>query len=190
MPNAATGANMALAGIVGVSTPTAVQIVGSLGLESPVVPGVGLPTSTVLPVQEITPTLTFIPSPTVTASVVAPVVMQGLYSYYFPDLGGVNCHGDNWIDDKCKNTSASSMGWRDKLGWAVAVSPTEYGGGVPVFPYGSWLVVTSPAEIAGRYLVFDLCQGCYRSDGFLYFDFLDNTQKLEWSTPILYYVDY
>lgn len=107
------------------------------------------------------------------------------YSYYYPDLGGVNCHADNWNGSHCADTTASGLSWRDNLGRAVAIPPSWvcYGLG-----YGSIVEVLSPDTIKAEYLVVDLCAGCESEnwdDGQWRLDFLDDRQRLQWAYPVV-----
>lgn len=110
-------------------------------------------------------------------------VNQVLFSYYYPDLGGVNCHTDNWLGDRCKDTTASGESWRFYLGKGLAIHPDMFS----KLPYGSIVYVTSPASIRGYYTVIDLCGGCL-INGNYYFDFLlpDMPAGLTWSKPVSY----
>lgn len=91
-----------------------------------------------------------------------------LFSYYFPDLGGVNCHEDNWVGGQCKNITASKVvGWREYLGKGVAVHSDT----LQLLPYGSTFYVLNPPSIAGFYTVVDLCCGCKKGNQY-YLDFL------------------
>lgn len=109
-----------------------------------------------------------------------------LFSYYYPDLGGVNCHEDNWVDGHCKNVTASKVvGWREYMGSGVAVHSDM----LQYLPYGTQFYVTNPPAIAGFYTVVDLCCGC-KHDTSYYFDFLfDNMPDgVNWSYNVDYYV--
>lgn len=102
-----------------------------------------------------------------------------LFSYYFPDLGGVNCHADNWVDGRCKNVTASKVvGWREYLGKGLAIHSDMY----DELPFGSQVYVVNPPSIAGTYTVVDLCCGCKNQNGY-YFDFLftDMPAGVSWS---------
>jgi len=106
------------------------------------------------------------------------------YSYYNPDLGGVNCHVDNWDGVKCADTTASGISWRDYVGRAVAVPPSWVCQGLG---YGSIVEVLSPDSIRGEYLVVDLCAGCEAynwEDRTWRIDFLDTGQRLTWAYPV------
>lgn len=106
-------------------------------------------------------------------------VNRVLFSYYYPDLGGVNCHEDNWVNGQCKDVTASKVvGWREYLGKGIAIHSDMYS----QIPYGSQIYVVSPPQIAGIYTVVDLCCGCKNQNGY-YFDFLFTSmpQGLGWS---------
>jgi hypothetical protein len=106
------------------------------------------------------------------------------FSYYFPDLGGVNCHIDNWVNGHCKNVTASHVvGWREYMRKGIAVHPDM----LSALPFGSMLYVTQPPEIAGYYTVVDLCGGCL-INGNYYFDFLFDSMpsNITWSVPVNY----
>lgn len=144
-----------------------------------------------------TSTITFTPSatPTATSFLQFPFVTHlgdfylmehtFLFSYYFPDLGGVNCHEDNWQNGRCKDTTASGMSWRNNLGKALAIHPDF----LDILPYGSVIKITSPAVIAGDYMVIDLCGGC-NINGYYYFDFLFSEMPVgvNWSDPVTFQV--
>lgn len=105
------------------------------------------------------------------------------FSYYYPNLGGVNCHNDNWVNGQCKNLTASGYGWREFMGKGIAVHPDM----LDLLPFGSLIYVTSPASIRGHYTVIDLCGGCL-INGNYYFDFLfnDMPKGLNWSVDVDY----
>lgn len=102
------------------------------------------------------------------------------YSYYFPDLGGVNCHEDNWNVEtfKCKDVTASGKSWRQNMKRGVALHYDQ----LFDLPFGTLIQVLKPVEIAGYYEVIDICPGCNpRYEGQHYFiDFLDDKQRLPW----------
>jgi hypothetical protein len=126
------------------------------------------------------PELTVTPTPVTYLSEIYKVG----YSYYNPELGGVNCHSANWDGKHCADTTASGIKWSDYIGKAVAVPPSWYCLGLG---YGSILRVLTPAVLAGDYLVIDLCSGCESSnwdDGNFRMDFLDTSQKLTWAYPV------
>lgn len=104
-----------------------------------------------------------------------------LFSYYYPPLGGVNCHPDNWINNTCKDTTASGQKWSSYMGAGIAIHPDW----LDEMPYGTQIIVSSPSEIAGTYTVIDLCGGCL-INGNYYFDFLEPSMPsgLSWSVPV------
>lgn len=105
------------------------------------------------------------------------------YSFYYPDLGGVNCHVDNWVDGHCKDTTASGASWRDYIGRGVAIPPSF----LERFPYGTIFRVVSPSVISGDYTVIDLCPACEQvsKPGSFWIDFLDTGQRLDWSQTVI-----
>lgn len=107
-----------------------------------------------------------------------------LFSYYYPDLGGTNCHDDNWVNGKCKNITASKLvGWREYMGKGIAVHPDM----LEKLPFGSMIYVSRPASIKGFYTVVDLCGGCLIENNY-YFDFLFDRMPdgLNWSVEVNY----
>lgn len=108
-----------------------------------------------------------------------------LFSYYFPDLGGVNCHIDNWENGRCKDTTASGMSWRNNMRKGLAIHPDF----LELLPYGTVIRITSPAAVAGDYMVLDLCGGC-NINGYYYFDFLFEEMPIgmNWSDPVTFQV--
>lgn len=144
---------------------------------------------------ELTPTET--PTPTLTPTIiptftVQPIVNKDIYrfkySYYYPALGGVNCHPDNWNEEKqtCKNLTASGIGWIENIGRGVAIAPSL----LKDLPYGTRLDVVSPESIKGIYYVIDLCGACDNSPPgeYKWIDFLDNKQRLNWGDEVVAYV--
>lgn len=103
------------------------------------------------------------------------------FSYYYPPLGGTNCHEDNWFNGKCKNITASSQGWKEYLDKGIAVHPDM----LSLLPFGSMVYVVNPEPIRGLYTVVDLCGGCF-INGKYYFDFLFDTMPagLNWSVDV------
>ena len=130
------------------------------------------------PAAIITPS----PTPPVSPAPTSELLLFG-YSYYFPDLGGTNCHPANWDGASCANTTASGAGWREYIGRGVAIHQSM----IEKYPYGTIFRVLSPQSIAGDYTVIDLCAGCIRPDApdMMWIDFLDDSQKLNWSVPVL-----
>ena len=179
----------------GIVTPGA--WVGGIGVQ--VTPGA--PTQTPYPTYTPYPTPTSIlymsPVPAPTKQNFDPGGVNWVFSYYYPDLVGVdfekysvNCHTDNLIYNDmntkvigCKNTSASGLPWKDFVMYH-SVYP-EYIGGVavpyfpgsydPIYPMGSIIKIESPTIMAGDYLVMDICPGCddfFTDKGVLFLDFL------------------
>lgn len=111
------------------------------------------------------------------------------YSYYYPDLGGVNCHIDNWdeISGKCSDITASGKSWRQNMYRGVALHYDLLGG----LPFGTNIHVLGPKEVEGWYEVIDICPGCNpRYEGQNYFiDFLDDKQRLPWGATVVVEVE-
>lgn len=103
------------------------------------------------------------------------------FSYYYPPLGGVNCHEDNWVNGQCKNITASGKGWKEYMGKGLAVHPDM----LSILPFGSTVYVVNPEPIRGFYTVIDLCGGCF-INGNYYFDFLFERMPdgLNWSYDV------
>lgn len=103
------------------------------------------------------------------------------FSYYYPPLGGVNCHSDNWVNGQCKNYTASGEGWIENMGKGIAVHPDM----LNTLPFGSEIYVSYPEQIKGFYKVIDLCGGCL-INGKYYFDFLFSSMppSLNWSVDV------
>jgi hypothetical protein len=150
-----------------------------------------------------TPTIT--PAVTVTPGLVSSPVPVGYkftfgYSYYYPDLLGVNCHDNNVLSDgTCANTTASGQGWRDYVGKGVAIPVTystvfssELGARwceyykLPCIPFGSVIRVHYPSVLAGDWYVVDTCGACddRHNSGIVYIDFLDIQQRAAWGSPV------
>ena len=133
-------------------------------------------------VASATPTL--VPTAVVTpTSEYKTDVLEVRYSYYNPDLGGVNCHTANWNGYSCADTTASGIPWRAYVGKAVAVPPSWLG----IVSYGSVLRVLEPDPIKGDYVVIDICNWCetnYWPDHTWRLDFLDTAQRLPWAFPV------
>lgn len=141
------------------------------------------PLVVVIATESAAPTLepTAVPSVTPTP---AYQEVSVLYSYYNPELGGVNCHSANWDGSHCADTTASGIRWSEYLGRGVAIPPSWLEAGIA---YGSILRVVDPSTIAGDYTVIDLCGMCetsYWPDGQWRLDFLDDRQKLSWAYPV------
>ena len=107
------------------------------------------------------------------------------YSYYYPDLGGVNCHVDNWDEEtgKCSDITASGKSWRQNMYRGVAVHYDILNS----LPFGTLINVLGPEEVKGWYEVIDICPGCNpRYEGQAYFiDFLDDKQRLTWGAIVV-----
>jgi hypothetical protein len=173
------------------TSPTALPGVSNWqGSDNPLVEGVSSgPTSTagplvvVIATESAAPTLEPTSVPTATPSPAYQEVAV-LYSYYNPELGGVNCHTANWDGSHCADTTASGIRWSEYVGRGVAIPPSWLEAGIG---YGSILRVIDPSTIAGDYTVIDLCSMCeptYWPDGQWRLDFLDLRQKLSWAYPV------
>ena len=130
------------------------------------------------------PTVT--PYPTVQAPTATPSYQEVdvAYSYYNPELGGINCHSANWDGSHCADVTASGIRWSEYIGHGVAIPPSWLASGLG---YGSVLRVVEPSSIAGDYTVIDLCSMCevtYWPDGRYRLDFLDRSQRLTWAYPV------
>lgn len=159
---------------------------------NPLVDGISSgPTATATPefvTATMAPTITPYPTATGLPATVTPTPayqsVHVLYSYYNPDLGGVNCHSANWDGSKCADTTASGIKWSEYMGRGVAIAPSWYNAGLG---YGSILRVVAPDAIAGDYTVIDLCSGCEANnwpDRQYRLDFLDDRQRLTWAYPV------
>jgi hypothetical protein len=174
------------------------------------VPAVQYHSSSVLSLPTYTPYPTYTPlvpwmqsTPKPTLNSFTPDQVHWVFSYYYPDLLGVNCHQSNYEYNKfgtpvsCANTSASGLPWRDYL-FGRSRDP-HYVGGVavpyypgtrnPIYPMRAVVTVTSPAIIAGDWLVMDICPACgdYQSSyGVLFLDFLSNgmPQGINFWSPV------
>jgi len=132
-----------------------------------------LPTYTPFPTQQPLPTYTPYPS--------GGSYLAVGYSYYWPPFGPPNCTVDGWRDNYCYDVYWDNSTWIDWVGVGVAVPPSL----IEQFPLGSEIYVHSPVEMVGRYTVVTTCAGCIKDGGFIYFDFLDNRQRLAWTVPLL-----
>lgn len=150
----------------------------------PIIPTLS-PTLTLSPIPAPSPTPTPTPTPTlipIPAIPTLPPVYAGAYSYYYPPLGGANCHPANWSDERqsCADVTASGLPWTAYIGRGVAIPPSRW---------DAWrlcvLTVLYPPTIAGDYLIIDVCPACEQGD---YLDFLDSAQRLPWTYPVAYYV--
>ena len=135
------------------------------------------------------PTYTSTPRPTDNPQTKTPYanVYHIAYSYYNPNLGGVNCHTANWTGSRCNDTTASGIKWSDYLDRGVALPPSY----LQVLGYGSRILVTSPDPMKGIYTVVDMCCGCEAAnwkDNTYRLDFLSLTQKLTWAYPVTFQV--
>lgn len=141
--------------------------------------GVELPTGTKIPTQEIKVVLTVQVSyptdaaPATMTPTVTEVPLVFLYSYYDPDLGGVNCL--TWDEVLgCVSTLASGDDYR--LWWDRAVAcPVKY-------DLGTIFKVVNPQVLRGRYVCLDRYdEALYTSQ---YLDFLSKRQLLPWNEEI------
>jgi hypothetical protein len=132
------------------------------------------------------PTIQYTPTATLVFGLDGVVHTVG-YSYYNPDLGGVNCADSNWNGTTCADVTASGMSWRDNVGHAVAVPPRW----LLLWGFGSVIHVTSPETIVGDYIIIDKCSACdlanwaNRIDRI---DFLDTKQRLAWAQTVTFYL--
>ena len=108
------------------------------------------------------------------------------YSYYNPRLGGVNCF--DFDNGSCNSPLADGSRWQDWIDrrgvGVVAVAPEFFDWGVE---FGDEIIVETPADVAGVYIVKDICSGCsafYWSDGMYRMDFLSTEQLLPWATQL------
>jgi len=130
---------------------------------------------------------TFTPYPTLTPyPTQQPIVGQLLaigYSYYWPPWGPPNCDLGNWHEREnyCDDVTASGLPWSKYIGHGVAV-PYEWR---DIIPLGSTIRVHTPLEMIGDYIVLDFCGHCIKPEGHIYFDFLDNRARLNWTVPML-----
>ncbi|NOH00628.1 MAG: hypothetical protein HND47_00960 [Chloroflexi bacterium] len=187
------------------ATPTAilVQIVPGINI-NPTAQPTYTPLPTYTPFPTGTPSEAWMrDTPTPAYTPLDPKSVNWVFSYYYPDLVAqmdenpdyaVNCHQANWIYNPqetrvigCKDTTASELPWSQYIMDDSAF--IEYRGGVAVPTYPdhevSWenalypaltvLHVSAPEQIAGDYLVVDLCGGCNAyaaSHGVMFLDFL------------------
>ena len=102
-----------------------------------------------------------------------------MYSYYYPDLGGVNCHTSNWDADAgvCRAVLLGRP-WRDWLGRLVAL-------GYDYQDYmGCTLHIVAPDAVVGDYVIGDICPAC----GADFVDFLADRQVLPWRSLVQGYI--
>lgn len=126
-----------------------------------------------------TPYPTFTPYPTQ-----RPVIGQFLavgFSYYWPPFGPPNCSPENWHDNFCEDVTSCGLPWTDYIGRGVAV-PLEWR---EIMPCGTTVRVHTPVEMVGDFIVLDYCGDCIKKEGHIYFDFLDNRARLNWTVPML-----
>lgn len=145
-------------------------------------PSGGLPAVAVPQIQPtFTPFPTYTPYPT-QRPIFGAVIAVG-YSYYWPPFGPPNCGEENWHPEinYCDDMTASGLKWSQYIGTGVAV-PVQWRDDIPL---GSTVRVHSPIEMVGDYVVLDYCGGCIKPEGHIYFDFLDNRQRLPWTVPML-----
>lgn len=147
---------------------------------------VPLPVGEVSPVVNNTPTPipatpTIQPSATARSYVNLGKIWAVGYSYYFPPFGPPNCSEENWKEVYCEDTSASGLPWSKNIGVGVAV-PVEWRDEIPLL---SVIRVLDNPIMEGEYLVMDYCGDCIKSEGHVYFDFLDNRARLNWTVPLL-----
>jgi len=129
----------------------------------------------------LTPYPTYTPYPTqqpITGSLLA----VG-FSYYWPPWGPPNCDAGNWHEREnyCDDVTASGLPWSKYVSHGVAI-PYEWREQIPL---GSTVRVHSPIEMIGDYIVLDYCGTCIKPEGHIYFDFLDNRARLNWTVPML-----
>jgi hypothetical protein len=145
----------------GINPPAMIAtIVGGLVTPSPTAQPTPAPTST----PQIDPTPV---RPTLTV----------YYSYYYPPLGGANCHTANWVNGECADTTASGQKWTTWLNAGGAACPLSW----PIF---TRFEVLSPTLKAGVYTCVDYCPACGNSQAHYWIDFLTDSQELEWSYPM------
>lgn len=145
------------------------------------------PTSQAVIIPENTATPVYTPDPNYTPQPTSGNASDNVsnffaagYSYYFPPFGPPNCSEANWDGSTCAAVLASGIRWRDYLGVGVAV-PVQWRADMPLY---TKLKIYTPDKIAGVYTVIDYCGGCIKGD-YVYIDFLDNVQRLQWTTPLL-----
>lgn len=139
----------------------------------------------VFPVEQVQPTYTPLPTltPYPTQQPFFGLLIAVGYSYYWPPFGPPNCSAENWDEqgNYCADMTASGLRWSDYIGHAVAV-PVIWREQIPL---GSTVRVHQPIEMKGDYVVIDYCGGCVKPEGHIYFDFLDNRARLNWTVPML-----
>jgi hypothetical protein len=160
---------------------------GSVSVEFPVFGSSVTPEATQTPTPEATQT----PTPEVTPAPPASGELIGFYySYYYPNYGGVNCHGDNWNETTktCKDITSSGYPWSHFLDRGVAIHPSL----IDRYPFGTIFHVHYPPALRGDYIVIDLCSGCIRdgSPNLVWLDFLSGFQRADWAFPVVVEVIY
>jgi hypothetical protein len=111
------------------------------------------------------------------APTITPQPVKWLYSYYWPDLGGVNC--SQHLDDSgsCAALMASGKPWRAWVDRGVAC-PSEY-------PLGTRFRVLSPLQLYGEWTCVDRGGAIVCKDGACYLDFLhEPPQRVDWNSEI------
>lgn len=145
--------------------------------------------NTFLPTQQVefmqptyTPLPTHTPYPQQSFNAFGEIYAVG-YSYYWPPFGPPNCGLENWKADInfCEDMTGLGVKWSEWVGRAVAI-PIQWAYKIPL---GSYIRVMNTLEMQGDYLVIDYCGGCIKPEGHIYFDFLDNRQRLAWTVPLL-----
>jgi hypothetical protein len=162
-------------------TQTAIQAVIISRSVTPDVGGGGVSAVPDLPVQSPTLSPTPSPIPTLRSYVNLGKIWAIGYSYYFPPLGGINCAVQNWHDNYCDDVTASGLRWTEYIGKGVAV-PVQWRDEIPLL---SVVRVLDNVIMQGDYLVLDYCGDCIKKEGHVYFDFLDNRPRLNWTVPLL-----
>lgn len=158
---------------------------------APVFGSIGGITPQVLTGGLTTPTITPTPTPAnigVDGDIIPywrPTVLEIGYSYYDPRLGGVNCI--YFADGDCKSPLGNGEAWQDYIYErnTVAMSPDIMS--VYELNYGDTIIVLSPSEVVGAYVIRDSCSGCnayYWDDRRPRIDFLDFEQRLPWNADI------
>jgi hypothetical protein len=137
------------------------------------------PTPTFTPVAVVPTPTRVLPAPTLTPTPsVAPrhAVVLG-YSYYWPPLGGANCHSDSWQDGRC---SAVLLGlpWERWEGIGIALSPDL----LRYIPLGSCVMATLPDGKKEYRIVADVCPLCSTNGSWV--DFLEPNQRYPWGVPV------
>jgi hypothetical protein len=112
------------------------------------------------------------------------------YSYYNPDLLGINCFSGNVTSSGCADTTASGFRWSDYMRRGVAVPDiwlTRWG-------FGSVIRVLSPDILSGVYTIVDKCAACDWHNWTAYdkrdrVDFLDTIQRLPWDADVKFILE-